>query len=373
MPIVIQPYLEQHEPAVQDFNARVRAGVSDPDLVFFRYAIPRWLPKVESRSVYNEYFLALDNGVVRGGYALKHQDFSFGDGNIRSVGYYHHPLSEGIVNQAYAAVGALLLRDAMQRAPLLYCLGMGGYDRPLPKMLVKLGWSHCALPFYFKIVHPYRFLRQMQALRGSPLRRILMDTAAFSGAGWLTAKALSTLKGMRALSDRPFAALNVDQFSDWVDPLWRQSRNICAMTAVRDREVLSVLYPAAESNFTRIRVSRDGADVGWAVVGERRKDAKYGSMKVGSIVDCWAAPNHALAVVGAAVRALEQRGMDLIVSNQSHAAWCRAFESAGFLQAESNFIFAASKKLSELLHPFEENKSQIHFTRADGDGLPANF
>jgi len=372
MPIVIQPYLEEHEPAVQEFNARMRAGVSDPDLVFYRYAIPRWLPKTAGRSVYNEYFLAVDNGVVRGGYAFKHQNFSFADGSIRSVGYYHHPLSEGVVNQSHAAVGALLLRDAMQRAPLLYCLGMGGYDRPLPKMLMKLGWSHCAVPFYFKIVRPYRFLRQMQALRTSALRRVLMDAAAFSGSGWLASKAFEAVKGLRALK-APFAAQQVDQFSDWVDPLWQQSRSLCSMTAVRDREVLSVLYPAAESNFTRIRVSRDGADAGWAVVGERRRDAKYGSMKVGSIVDCWSAPDHAVAVVRAAVQALESRGMDLIVSNQSHAAWCKAFEESGFLQAESNFIFAASKKLSELLPPFDQNKSRIHFTRADGDGLPANF
>lgn len=373
MPIVIQPYREQHEPAVQEFNHRLRAGESDPDLVFFRYAIPRWLPKTDGSTVYNEYFLALDNGAVRGGYALKHQDFYFADGSIRSVGYYHHPLSEGIVNKSYAAVGALLLRDAMQRAPLLYCLGMGGYDRPLPRMLVKLGWSHCAVPFYFKIVHPYRFLREMQALRTSVLRRVLMDGAALSGAGWVAMKAVTAVKGLRVAKDRPFAAQNAEQFSEWVNPLWQQSKHLCAMTAVRDKEVLSVLFPPENSNFIRIRVSRDGADVGWAVVGERRKDAKYGSMKVGSVVDCWAAPEHAIAVVRAAVQALEQRGMDLIVSNQSHMVWRRAFEAAGFYQAESNFIFAASKKLSELLRPFEENQSRIHFTRADGDGLPANF
>lgn len=373
MPIEIQPYLEQHEPAVQDFNARVGAGVSDPNLVFFRHAVPRWLPKAEGRSVYNEYFVALDNGVVRGGYALKHQNFFFRDGSIRSVGYYHHPLSEGIVNRSYAAVGSLLLRDAMQRQPLLHCLGMGGYDRPLPKMLVRLGWSHCAIPFYFKIVHPYRFLRQMQVLRSSALRRALMDGAAFSGTGWLAAKALAAVMGLRALRDERFTAQTVEQFSDWVDPLWQESRNLCAMTAVRDREILCILYPPDENNFTRLRVSRNGTAVGWAVVGKRRKDPKYGSMRVGSIVDCWAAPDHTIAVVRAAVQSLELRGMDLIVSNQSHATWCQAFEAAGFLQAESNFIFAASRKLAGLLHPFAENKSKIHFTRADGDGLPANF
>jgi hypothetical protein len=86
-----------------------------------------------------------------------------------------------------------------------------------------------------------------------------------------------------------------------------------------------------------------------------------------------APPDHALEVVQAACDALKRSGMDLIVSNQSHSAWCRALENSGFMKAESNFIFAASKKLAALLDPFEETKSRIHFTRADGDGLPRNF
>ena len=109
------------------------------------------------------------------------------------------------------------------------------------------------------------------------------------------------------------------------------------------------------------------------MAGERRQDAKYGSMRVGSIVDCWASPENALPVVEAAAATLKRQGMDLIVSNQSHALWCRALEHSGFLQAPSNFIFAASKKLAALLAPFEKNKTGIHFTRADGDGLPRNF
>src|SRR5947209_16134957 len=130
----------------------------------------------------------MDGSVARGGYALKHQKFSLPDGSIRSIGYYHHPLSEGIVNKSYAMVGSLLLKDAMSRSPLLYCLGMGGYDNPLPKMLISLGWSHFAVPFYFKIVNPSRFLREMQALRTSPFRKLLMDIGAMTGTGWAALK-----------------------------------------------------------------------------------------------------------------------------------------------------------------------------------------
>src|SRR5215469_6611453 len=136
MSIVIEPYRAEHEPAVQEFNLRLKAGGAESDLVFFRSAEPRWLPPSQNSDLYQEYFVAIESGIVRGGYALKQQSFSFSDGVVRRVAYYHHPLSEGIVNKSYAAVGMLLLKHAMSRSPLLYCLGMGGYDRPLPKMLV---------------------------------------------------------------------------------------------------------------------------------------------------------------------------------------------------------------------------------------------
>jgi len=183
MPIVIQPYRAEHEAAVQEFNLRLKAAGAEPDLVFFRSAQPSWLPHIEGSDLYQEFFVALEDGVVRGGYALKQQNFSFADGSVRRVAYYHHPLSEGIVNKSYAVVGSLLLKHAMNRSPLLYCLGMGGYDRPLPKMLVRLGWAHCLVPFYFRVVNPYRFLREMQALRSSTVRRLLMNFAALSGTG----------------------------------------------------------------------------------------------------------------------------------------------------------------------------------------------
>jgi hypothetical protein len=373
MSIVIQPYREEHQPVVNQFNSRLKAAGADDEFVFFRYAEPRWLPKIGNSNLYQEYFVAIDNETALGGYALKHQNFYFGDGNIRPLGYYHHPLSEGIVNKSYAAVGSLLLKDAMNRSPLLYCLGMAGYDRPLPKMLVRLGWSHCLVPFYFSVVNPYRFLREMQTLRSSPGRRTLMDLAAITGTGWAAMKAFQSFKRLVGPRSAAYKVQQVEEFSDWVAPLWEQSKGEYALTAVRDCKTLRSLYPASDKHFMRLRISRDGNDIGWAVVGERRQDAKYGSMKVGSIVDCWASPDSALPVVRAAADALKRQGMDLIVSNQSHARWGQALEHSGFLQAPSNFIFAASKKLGALLEPFDETKSRIHFTRADGDGLPRNF
>lgn len=377
MPLTIQPYRPEHEPAVAEFNQRLRAAGEDANMVFYRCAEPRWLPPTPGSRLRNEFFVALENGPdgtkVRGGYALKTQDFLFPDGQVRSIGYYHHPLSEGIVSKAHAAVGMLLLRDAMQRSPLLYCLGMGGYDRPLPQMLIRLGWTHCPVPFFFRVLSPTKFLRQMQTLRASSTRKLAMDLAAFTGAGWLGSTLYQGYRRLAAPGTKQTEAREVHTFGDETQSLWDQARPTCSLTAVRDRETLRTLYPQSETHLTRIEVQRDSKLIGWAVVGERRKDAKYGAMRVGSVVDCFALPGEYLCIVRAATETLARQGFDLILTNQSHQDWGRAFKSAGYLAGLSNFLFAASKKLAELLVPFDQIQPRMHFTRADGDGLPRNF
>lgn len=372
MAITIQSYRPEHEPEVAEFNQRLQAA-ADPNLVFYKTSAPQWLPKVGDHPLYNEYFVAVDAGVVRGAYALKHERvFVPGKGEI-AVACYHHPLSEGIVNRAYAAVGTLMVRDALLRQPLLYALGMGGLDRPLPQMLKALGSSLALLPFFFKIVHPSRFLKQMQALRTSPLRRFLMDIGAVTGLGWLAFHAAQSVKRGRWPRSAGVNVSRVPEFSDWADPLWLRARDQYRMAALRDTATLCRLYPAEDRHFTRLRIRRNETDIGWAVVGERRKDLKYGSMTVASIVDCWSSPEDAIAVTEAATGELEAQKVDLIVSNQSHMAWGHALERCGFFKGPSNFIFAASKKYAEALHPFAENCGGFHITRADGDGLPRNF
>src|SRR5260370_14382142 len=108
------------------------------------------------------------------------------------------------------------------------------------------------------------------------------------------------------------------------------------MAAVRDSATLRRLYPAADRHFARLRIRRNQTDIGWAVVGERRKDSKYGSMTVGSIVDCWASPEDASAVIEAATRELETPKMDLIISDHSHIAWRHTLQRRGFSIARSH-------------------------------------
>jgi len=373
MAILIEPYREEHRVAMQDFNRRLQEGGAGSNMVFYRSPQPHWLPHVENRPLYNEYFVALDGATIRGAYALKHETVFVRGCGTQAVACYHHPLSEGIVDRSYAAVGGLMLRDALRRQPRLYALGMGGLDRPLARMLAAVGWNLFLVPFYFKAIRPYRFLRNIQALRQTFWRRVLIDFSAITGLGPGAFKIAQEAARLGVARPAPFIAEQMDEFDGRVDRVWSRAQKECAIAALRNSATLRLLYPASEKDLTRIRLQRDQEVIGWAVVGARRKDPKFGDLRVGSIIDCLALPGEEQAVIEAASGILEAQGMDLIVANHGHRAWRPAFRSAGYCKAPSNFVLALSKELSQLLEPLEQNQPLFHITRADGDGLPRNF
>ena len=188
MPIKILEYTEAMTGAVMDFNRRIRAGGGR--LLFPTSPVPAWLPRLPGRKLYQEYFVALDaQAMVRGAYILKHREFAV-RGDLAQVGDFQLPISEGSVDRAYAGVAVQMLRDALQRQPVLFALGMGGYREALPRLLRASGWKLSQIPFFFRILHPNRFLRNIAFLRRWRLAAGLMDSLALSGLGWLGIKTL---------------------------------------------------------------------------------------------------------------------------------------------------------------------------------------
>ncbi len=370
MGIALQPYTEDRTPAVVAFNERLARGGCPPEFRFPESPTPHWLPKRDGLPIFQEYYLATENEFVRGGFILKYQDFTIRGQNQRVV-YYHLPLSEGIVNRAYASTGALMLRAALKMQPMLFALGMGGFENPLPTMLKAMGWSLLAVPFYFKVNHPARFLRNIAALRTSFSRIAFSNIAAVTGTGWAGVKAAQWMRSVKRVPD--IATEPVNTFGEWVDGLWQTCSPLYAMIGSRESRVLDCLYPPGK-NFLAIKVLRGSKNIGWAVLLDTQMhDNKYfGNLRVGTLVDCLAVPEDAPAVIQAACDLLTRRGADLIICNHSQAAWGNAFRSSGFFSGPSNFIFAASKALAQQLDPISAWQDEIFFMRGDGDG-PVNL
>jgi hypothetical protein len=342
------PYTAEWSPAVREFNARLAAGGAE-----MRF------PETPLAGTVG--FLAVNNGIVRGGYLLRHQVFSL-DGKPHPAAHYRLPLSEGIVDKAYAMLGGLLLRHALEQQPMLYALGMGGIDRPLPRMLKAAGWTVHPVPFRFRAIHPHAFLRNIRPLRRTAGRAFALDAAAWTGAGSAGLRTLHFVRTRtrgRNLSVEPFGA-----WGAWADRLWEETAPAFSLAAVRDAATMQALYPPDERRFIRLRVLRSGTLVGWVVLLDTamRDHLQFGNMRVGTIVDCLAAPQDAAAVMQIATRELSARGVDLVISNQMHEAWSAALDASGFLAAPSNFIFAASPDLAVTA------LARVHMNRGDGDG-----
>ncbi len=253
MPITIHEYAAERVEAVRRFNERLSAGGAT--MRFPLSPIPEWLPKIAGRRLFQELYLAVDeSAAVRGAYILKHQDFWIKD-RVAAIADFHLPISEGAVNKSYPQVGVQLLRDALQRQALLYGLGIGGYDEALARLLIAAGWHMYSVPFFFRVVHPATFLRNVAYLRQNVGARWALDALALSGLGWLGIGGAQAFCGRARRPDPTIAVEQVDEFAGWADELWQRCRHQYGMSAVRDAKTLRILYPKGDKRFIRLKLS----------------------------------------------------------------------------------------------------------------------
>lgn len=369
MALTIEPFTGSHIDPVRAFNRRLADAGST--FQFPEGPVPAWIPPTDGASVYQEYFVVRDDSQVRGGYILKPQLFQVGDA-VLTVADYRLPISEGIVDSKYGMVGMLTLKDALRRRPLLYGLGMGSRREPVARMLQIFKWRMVPCPFFFRAVRPARFLRGIDFLRLTPMRRVLLDFLAVSGLGWagLRAAQLWTSRGLPASGSWTVE----EQFGSWADDLWEKARGAYSLAAVRTREVLEALYAVEGGRFVRVKITENGKVIGWTVILDTPMQGhrQFGELRVGSVVDCLAIPGREVMVIATTTRFLEERGVDLIVTNQLHRDWCAAFRRNGFLSGPSNFYFAVCPALDAKVAPLDPDLERVHMTRGDGDG-PINL
>lgn len=370
MSIRIVPHAATHAAAVERFNTRLEAGGSPWS--FYADPTPAWIAPRDGQSVWREYHLAVDDdGEVRGAFALKPQPW-WVRGAMHTVTDWQGPFSEGSVDAQYTTLGLRMIRDMLKKRPLLYSWGHGGDDQPVVQMLLKMGWQMHQTPFCLLVLRPFRFLRHNALLRSSPARRLALDLGAFSGAGWLGLKALHAGLRWRHRGQRVGATgTEVPSFGPWADALWERVKHRYHAIALRDAASMNALAPArAWPPCIRIKVERGGQVIGWALVldTQMRGDARFGTLRVGSVVDCLADPADTAQVVAVATGFLAQRGVDIVVSNQSHPDWARGFAQNGYAVLANRRMFAPSPALRALLEPFDDTARGLHLTNMDGHG-----
>lgn len=371
MDIRVQPFTEPWIDAVKDFNRRLQAAGLDQDLQFPECTAPEFPPQ-PGREFFQEYYLATEEAAaaVRGTFWLTFEPWLI-DGETISASHYRLPISEGVANPAYRSVAKHLMLSALERQPYLYCLGMGGFDRPVTKSLKKQGWQMGAVPFFFRVAKPARFLGEMPALRKSMFHQAAGAAAVWSGAGWAGIHATQIVRGRNAPSPNNLVTEPFTAFGSWADTLWRDASPHYRFLARRDAETLNLRYGSLVlGRCLRVSVRRDGKYIGWATLLDTKmhNNKYFGSLRVGSIVDAFSHPDDAPCVVTAARRWLAERGVELTVANFSHQAWQSAFQTDGFWRTESNYVYAASVPLSDRLTPIEKTLLTAHITRADGPG-----
>jgi hypothetical protein len=362
----VEPFTHARVPALRAFNQRLAAGGAgwrfpeDPE--------PDWLPRVSHSDVFQELFVVLEGEAVRGAYALKHQSVSL-RGVIHQVGNLYMPLSEGTINRAYSLVGARLFSDALRRESLLFALGLGGNDAQVTGLVRALGWQLYQVPFFFKVINGPQFLRQIRYLRTTRGRTLLLDLAAISGIGSLAATAARALLTRPPRTKAPIRVQVVDRFDGWADEIWQRAAASYSFLAVRTSEVLNQLYPPERPELSRLRISIAGRVIGYAVIQDQTSAHSefLGEMRVGTLLDVLALPEDAETVTWVASQALERRGVDLIISNQSHPAWRVGLGRAGFIEGPSKCLFAVAKQLDQEIRAVDPNAQELHLTRGDGD------
>ncbi len=367
----VVPYTEEWIPRVRDFNRRMEAGGTH--WRWYESPVDEWLPK-RGEHTWREYYLAVEEGgsepFVRGGYALKPHTWRLG-GETDVVADWQGPITEGVLSRKFATLGIRLMREMQKQYPLLYSWGHGGLEQPMLEMLRRLGWLIHPTPFCLRVLRPARFLRHNTYLRTSPARRLALDALAFSGAGAIGLRAMHAGLALRGRRSAAAEAELVPEFGSWADDLWERCAPAYYGIAQRDAATMNLLVPEVGwPPGLRLRVTRGGETLGFAVVLDKQmeSDRRFGNCRVGSIVDGLALPEHAEAVVGAAYRFLRARGVDLIMSNQSHPAWLDGFAAHGFALVQDRRFFAASPALRERFGPNEEGLAGLHLTNMDGHG-----
>jgi hypothetical protein len=369
MKLEVRRFEPRDAPGIARLNERLRAH----DLRYTVYPEDPSRDGVEGRPVRTRLFVVAEGDEIRGAVWLKELQF-WVSGEPVDAGWVTWPVAESLIDGAYSGVpGALMVKLLREQPQLLTLGGLGGQTGGFARLIAGMKWAGMDVPFRFRIVNPTRVLRRLTYARNSPRLRFVMDLLAYSGLGWVGHRLVHGAWALGAgRGGAGYRGEVVAWFGPWADEIWERGRARYGLLTRRDSGMLNFVYPDSFRRVTRVRVTRDGEDVGWiAVVRADLREAghdAFGRLSVGLLADAFAEPEHARGVLAVGVRQLVESDVDLIFSNQSHPAWDAALKSLQFVRGPSNFFFYRAPKTEALLTARGVQAGGFYFNRGDCDG-----
>src|SRR5947209_2578606 len=233
MPLTFVPSSPEYFAAIADFQWLVHDRNAPTSLLLSEEV----MREESGSSIRRQQFLATDSQAVRGGVIELDQPGWLNGEPVRALNY-QSPLSEGIADSRYAAVGLEIVRFMQKRSAAVYIVGMGSASNPLPRLLNAAGWTLQDIPFLYRVHRVGSFLRELRPLRASFARRVAAALARWTGLG---AVGISIKQRRRT---KPVAKIRVQAgWGDWADELWSRARERCSFAVERDRKSLEWMYP----------------------------------------------------------------------------------------------------------------------------------
>ncbi len=320
MAIDIREFSAEDVKAARAFNQRMRAAKAATD-----FLLPEDAPVLEDARM--RHYIIRDGEFARGGFLRLDQRGWLNGAECRAVNY-QSPLSEGIANKRFGMVAGMMLRFMETQGDCQFMVGMGGEDKPLPKLLKAAGWLARPAPFLFKVHRAGRFLTELRMLHRTPARSLAVKAAAWSRAG-RGGRNVIAAAGMGGGGDADgFTIEMVTEWGGWADAIWDRFRACCSFAVCRDRRALEAMYDLRRDPRLLVAlVRKSGEPVGWTVsyLTAMRDSEYFGNLKVGAILDGAAAPGDMRATVELTDVSLASRGADLTITNQTHRAWVAAY------------------------------------------------
>src|SRR3954447_2773341 len=278
MPLTFVPNSPEYSAAIADFNRRLQERKAPTSFLLSEEV----MREESGSSIRRQQFLATDSEAVRGGVIELDQPGWLNGEPVRALNY-QSPLSEGIADSRYAAVGLEIVRFMQKRSAAVYIVGMGSASNPLPRLLKAAGWTLKDIPFLYRVHRASSFLKELRPLRSSFPKRAAANIARWTGLG---AAALALKQRSRV---RPAATIRPQtEWGDWADELWSRVRQKCSFAVERERKSLEWMYPAHDLRIRIFLVQKGSDPVGWGVCFDTcmKNNRYFGNMRVGSILDC---------------------------------------------------------------------------------------